>query len=154
MRRPCALLLLLLPLLAAALPSLQTSLEGARATAQLPADLLVRYEAMHPLYGGVIVEIHGDGRGLRTQRGRAGRLSRSEAQLSTEQLQDLVGLLVQHQAWEQRVSERQALPDEGRARLIIQVGDTEGGCWEWFNDLAETDRLVHIAERMKALVPP
>ncbi len=158
-RSPRGLLLLLccvtLPLLlAAAGVSLREELERASGLGHVPPDLEVVYTAVHPLYGGTILEIHGDGLGLRTTRQRGGQHAEiRQTQVSHEDLVRLVDLLFEQRAWEQRVPERQAVPDEGKASLEIRLGGTEGGFWEWYNDMGESDRLLRISVLMGELVP-
>jgi hypothetical protein len=56
-------------------------------------------------------------------------------------------------SWEQRVPERPPVPDEGRASLRIELGNLEGGFWEWYNDLGEHDRLLRVSALLADLVP-
>ncbi len=135
-------------------PTVRASLEGAVEARLVPRDLSVTYNAMHPLHGGTIVEIHGDGTAVRIAR-RRGDLNASirQTELGEGALLGLVDLLVDVRAWEQRVPERAPVPDEGRATLLIALGGREAGFWEWYNDLGEHDRLLRVSARMTELVP-
>ncbi len=150
---PLALLLILALLLClAGGPTVRASLEGAVASRSVPLDLVITYTAMHPLHGGAIVEIFGDGAVVRTTR-RRGDLQASirQTELGTDDLLGLVDLLVELEAWEQRVPERPPVPDEGRASIHIEIAGREAGFWEWYNDLGEHDRLLRISELMTDL---
>ena len=59
-------------------------------------------------------------------------------------LLDLVRLLVQLDAWEQRIPDRPPVPDESRAALTISVNGSANRISERFNDLAANNRLVQI----------
>jgi len=154
-RLALAALLLLTPLLISATGAgLRTELEGILVDGLIPRDLVITYEAMHPFHGGAIVEVRGDGSALRRTR-RRGDLQASirQVELDRNDLLGLVGLIVEIEAWEQRVPERPPLPDEGRASLHIVLGDQQGGFWEWYNDMGEHDRLLRVSALMTELVP-
>ena len=71
--------------------------------------------------------------------------------LTQADLQNLIKLLLELKTWEQRVPERIAVPDEGRASLRIQVGPASSEIWEWYNDMKANDRLIQIRETMQQL---
>ncbi len=148
------LLALLVPLLLAFAPAdIAPRLVAALAAREVPAELTVTYRAMHPLHGGNVVEIGGDGTTLRTSRRRGGEATVRQGRVGQEELLELVALLVELEAWEQRVPERAAVPDEGRATLEIRIGSAEGGFWEWYNDMGEHDRLLRLSVLMTELAP-
>jgi hypothetical protein len=155
--RPLRLALLLLAtvlMVAARGDALRVELERSLDNGVAPRDLVITYHAMHPFHGGTIVEVRGDGQALRTSR-RRGDLQSSirQVELEPEALLEIVTLLVELEAWEQRVPERAPVPDEGRARVSIEMGGLEGGFWEWYNDLGEHDRLLRVSALMTELVP-
>lgn len=113
-----------------------------------PTKLTVIYSDLHGLHGGLELEVSGDGK-VRQQAVRAKVQPASD--LGAEQVQQLVGLLIEQKAWEQRVPERTAVPDESRARLTIQIGGQSTTIWEWYNDLSANDRMVRVREKMKDL---
>jgi hypothetical protein len=110
------------------------------------SKLSVSYDDLHGLHGGLRLRISGDGKVAR----EAVRVDVGEAKekVDAKDLDELLKLLVHHQAWEQRVPERPPVPDESRARLEIRVGDASVTIWEWFNDLSKNKRLGEIRERM------
>jgi hypothetical protein len=110
------------------------------------SKLSVTYDDLHGLHGGLRLTIKGDGSVSR----EAVRVEVGEAKekVDAKDLNDLVKLLVHHQAWEQRVPERPPVPDESRARLEVRVGDAAVTVWEWFNDLPKNKRLGEIRDRM------
>ena len=155
--RPLQLALLLLAavlLVGARGDMLRGELERSLLSGVMPRDLVVTYHAMHPFHGGTIVEIQGSGQALRTTRRRGDlRSSIRQIELEPAAVVELVALLVEIEAWEQRVPERAPVPDEGRARLSIEVSGMEGGFWEWYNDMGEHDRLLRVSALMTELVP-
>lgn len=150
-----ALLLTLAPLPCGAAGSdLRVVLEGALGAGAVPSELVITYTALHPFHGGTEVEVFGDGTAVRTTRRRGDlRASIRQTELPDDQVLGLVELLVELEAWEQRVPERAPVPDEGRASLRIEIGGLQGGFWEWYNDLGEHDRLLRISALMGELVP-
>ncbi len=158
-RRVLIALLLCLPMLIAPVDSgleesLRVELERVLREGIVPDDAVITYTAMHPFHGGTVVEVRGDGVALRTTR-RPGDLQASirQREIDAGQLLTLVELLVQLEAWEQRVPERPPVPDEGRASLRIEIHGQQGGFWEWYNDMGEHDRLLRISALMIRLVP-
>ena len=147
---PALLAVLWQSVLAASGITLEALLERGR----VPSDLVITYTAMHPLYGGTVIEVHGDGLALRTSRRRGGRQDEiRQTTVSDADLLRLVDLLVEERAWEQQVPDRQAVPDEGKASLDVQIAGHDGGFWEWYNDMGETDRLLRISALMSEMVP-
>lgn len=148
------LLVLLTPLLiATASDGIDTVLVGALARQVAPADLEIHYRAVHPLHGGTEVEIHGDGMAIRTTHRRGGHQAAiKQTTLEEAQVLALIELLVQVEAWEQRLPERAAVPDEGRASLEIRLGERRAGFWEWYNEMGEHDRLLRVSALMTELV--
>lgn len=109
-------------------------------------ELAVTYDDMHGLHGGLTLTIHGDGRvEHRAVRAKVGKVRR---EVSQQDLQQLVALLIELAAWEQRVPERTPVPDESRAHLDITFGEHRSSIWEWYNDLAGNHRMVRVRELM------
>ncbi len=113
-----------------------------------PTPLIVTYDDLHGLWGGLRLTIYGTGRveqkAVRESVGKPKKVSRQD-------LIRLAGLLVKHAAWEQRVPERPAVPDESRASLTIQYGESSVTIWEWHNDLEENRRISEIRDFMKKI---
>lgn len=108
--------------------------------------LAVTYDGIHGLYGGLWLTIHGSGKvEQRVVQQKAGK----PKEVTREELIKLAALLVQHKAWEQRVPEREPLPDEGQAELVITYEDSTVRIWEWFNDLEKNQRIDKIRAYMQ-----
>lgn len=123
---------------------------------EVPADLEVVYDDRHGLWGGTRIVISGGGRG-QERRERVGGDPKPEVfgnRVSQAQLLELVGLLVETEAWEQRASERTPVPDEGRATLLIRVGGQESATWERTHEMAQSRRLILIKDKMCEIVRP
>jgi hypothetical protein len=115
------------------------------ATSAVPADLVITYDDMHGLWGGTTITICGDGSVERYTKARGAAVAQtSHTMIDQQMLLDLVRLLVQLEAWEQRIPDRPLVPDESRASLTISVNGGASRIWERFNDLAANNRLVQI----------
>ena len=92
------------------------------------SEFSVTYNDLHGLHGGLTLTIYGDGRveqeAVRTK-------VRDPRHVSREDLDRLVALLRELQAWEQRVPERDAVPDESRCQLTCRCGAAETTIWEY-----------------------
>lgn len=110
--------------------------------------LTVTYDDLHALWGGLRLAIRGTGQveqtAVREKVGEPRNVPRAE-------LVKLAVLLVRHAAWEQRVPDRAALPDESRTSLTITYGQASVTIWEWHNDLAKSRRLSEIGGFMKRI---
>jgi len=113
--------------------------------------LKVVYSDMHGLWGGVTITLADDGAYEQTQRTRGSAAQVRRGHITREQVRDVCQLLVDQQAWQQRVPERTPVPDESRATLTIRCGQTESSIWEWYNDLAANGRLGLIRDRLVEL---
>jgi hypothetical protein len=117
-----------------------------------PSDLLVTYDDMHGLWGGVTIILAGEGTYRRDQRAPAaspqGMVTGS---INTQQIRELAQLLADVRAWEQQTEARLMAPDESLVRVTIQVGSARVTIWEFHNELAKNGRLVKIRDRMLEL---
>jgi hypothetical protein len=128
--------------------TIRETLSGIAAGKLGPAPLSVTYDDMHGLSGGLTLTIHGDGKvEQRAVREKAG----TPQAVSREAVLKLVRLLLRKKAWAQREPERAPRLDESRARLVIQYGNNTTEIWEWYNDLAENQRIVKIRDLMKEI---
>ena len=110
--------------------------------------LTVVYDDLHQFHGGVTLTIRGTGavevNALRVNVG-------SPRIVTATDLLSLVELLKKLKAWEQVVPERQAVPDESRASLVIAYGDERCTVWEWYNDLGKNRRISAIRALMEQI---
>ena len=115
------------------------------ATNTVPADLAITYDDMHGLWGGATITVRGDGSVERHTKALGAPAAQVRHTIIDQQmLLDLVRLLVQLDAWEQRIPDRPPVPDESRAALTISVNGSANRISERFNDLAANNRLVQI----------
>ena len=109
------------------------------------ASFSVTYDDLHGLHGGLLLSIHGDGRSeqkaVRTE-------VRETRRVSPADLQRLIALVRELQAWEQRTPERDPIPDESRSRLTIRVDGAETTIWEWYNDMGKNARIGRVRDLM------
>jgi hypothetical protein len=113
-----------------------------------PTPLAVTFDDLHGLWGGLRLTIHGTGQvdqtAVREQVGQPRKVYRKELDL-------LAALLVRQAAWEQRIPERTARPDESRAYLTIEYGTVSTVIWEWYNDLEQNRRISEMRDFMKKI---
>lgn len=112
------------------------------------APLIVTYDDLHALHGGLRLTIRGTGKVEQEAKREPVGVARA---VSRKELITLAGLLAKHAAWEQRVAERMSVPDESRATLTITYGTNSVQIWEWYNDLEENGRIGEIATFMKRI---
>lgn len=63
----------------------------------------------------------------------------------------LDALLLDLEAWEQRVDEGVVPVDASRAVLTLRAPDGHSEVWEWVNDLQARERLVRVKTRLQEL---
>jgi hypothetical protein len=119
---------------------------------EIPADLVIVYDDMHPFHGGETIRVRADGSATRVQRD-GDQVTEARAQLTDDQLLGLLGAALEARIWEQRAPTRLLVAGESQARVALRAGGFEGGCWELYNELEENQRLIRIKEQLEALVP-
>ena len=108
-------------------------------------DLMIIYSDMHGLWGGVTITLSTDGAYERLERKRgAGVPDVIRSTVVPAHVRDVVRLLIEIKAWEQRTPERVPVPDESSATLTLRAGGVEASIWEWQNDLAKNARLARV----------
>jgi len=155
--------------LAACTPPIADALRDARAAAEPPATLEVRWEERGgTALGAREIVVRGDGRvelsvwrpgfasGDPTSSGRpSGRADRTAVhRASAAQVRELIELLLELEAWDQQVDDDLPDPslDRGRAWLKLRVGDARSEVWEHHADLEATGRLVRVRDTLEALL--
>lgn len=113
--------------------------------------LRVAYSDVHGLWGGVAITLTGAGEYEQAPYDRAGALAPIRRRVGAEQVAAMARLLVEIEAWEQRVPERMPVPDESRASLVVEVGGGRAAIWEWYNDLERNGRIARVRDALLAL---
>ena len=116
--------------------------------------LTVIYDDLHGLHGGLTLQIDGTGKVQQqavSKKGVSEKAGTPKDSIANKVLMELVKLLIEQEAWEQRTPDRQPVPDESRARLTITYGEDSVTIWEWYNDMKENQRLIKIKEFMKSI---
>jgi hypothetical protein len=135
--------------------SIQNRLRAILDGGEVPADFEVVYDDLHGLWGGTKMIISGDhGQGRRKRVGGDPEPEVFTAEVSQGQLLELIRLLVETEAWEQREPERMPVPDEARATLLIRAGGQESTTWELAHEMARSRRLILIKDKMSEIVRP
>jgi len=121
---------------------------------EAPEDLVVTYDDYHTTWGGERLVLSAD-RSLEMSRWRPGDPEDAprvvSGSISAEAFEQTLQLLVDLEAWEQRIEEDEGRLDDARARLTIAVGGDRTTIWEWRNDLEATRRIVRIKQQLEAL---
>lgn len=112
--------------------------------------LSVTYSDIHGLFGGTSLTIQGNGEVQQRVVTPSGKACETK-KVTAEQLSNLVSLLVQQQAWEQREPERAPNPDESRVSLNISYEGVAGTIWEWYNDAQSNQRISVISAYMQQI---
>ena len=132
---------------------LQLMLEGNIPT----GELQVEYNDMHAFHGGKTLLVKGDTLRARFLLGEGTGRRQVEpppVSLTADQMHGLVSVLLEIEAWDQRVPECEAVPDESRAGLSISIGTTESRIWEWYNDLGGNNRIVRVKQLLEEIAGP
>jgi hypothetical protein len=142
-------------LLAGCAGTVEGRLEHAGERGQVPSDLEVVYDDHDRQWGGERITLRGDGT-LEIERWRPGQPEDEpplvrQAQLAAEEVLAVVRLLVELDAWEQRVEEENGRVDERKATLTVRTGGASERVWEWASDLELTDRVVRVKQRLLRL---
>jgi hypothetical protein len=132
--------------------SVEGTLKRIQTGNDIPAELQIIYDDMHGLWGGTTIVITGKGSGERRERDRGSAEPEIfNKSITRGQILELVKLLIEHEAWQQRTPSREPVPDESRATLTIRVNGQSSNVWEWFNDMEKNKRLSIIKAKMKQL---
>jgi hypothetical protein len=131
---------------------MEKELKAIAAANSVPADLTVTYDDMHGLWGGTTITVRGDGNVERRTR----RLGAPEAEVARKrvggrELVELVRLLAELEAWDQRTSDEPPVAGESRAHLTITLDRSASRVWERVNEMAANDRLIRIKTRLDNL---
>lgn len=137
---------------AAKTPTLKACLRNA-AGGGIPLPSVV-YSDAHGLWGGTTISLGADGAYRRDRVDPREPPQRTEVVVDAARHRALATLLIELQAWKQRVPERRAVPDESRAGLTIRCGAAEARIWEWYNDLGKLQRIARVRDALSALERP
>jgi len=110
------------------------------------ASLRVTYEEFHPTQDGPRLIVKGTG-----QIQQEGEIANAGMypDLSSAEVENLVRLLLDIEAWEQRTPWRETDSEEIRAYLRVQVGGTSSEIWEWYDELDDNRRIVQLLDQLK-----
>ena len=150
----CGLLgaMLLVPAVFAQGDTISGALESAASTGQLEPDLVIVYDDLHGLHGGTAIEVSGDGE-IRRRDVQRGQESSTQKTLTPTELQSLVRLLVEVEAWAQHNVHPPTVSDSSVAQLTIRWDDREVGFWEPYNEMQTLGRLERVRTHLDSLLP-
>lgn len=118
-----------------------------------PPQFEIVYDDSHPLHQGLSLRVWGSGKLERFKVEKDGTRIKIEPEGTPHRMEinELVKLLIELEAWKQIIPYRPTAADESKVRLQIRAGDQFSSVWEWYNDMEETDRLIRIRDKMKDL---
>jgi ankyrin repeat protein len=128
-----------------AVPDISTSLRALLDDAVSTSNLRVTYEEIHPTQDGPRLIVKGTG-----QIQQEGEIANAGMypDLTSAEVENLVRLLLDIEAWEQRTPWRET-DSEIRAYLRVQVGGTSSEIWEWYDELDDNRRIVQLLDQLK-----
>lgn len=112
-------------------------------------SLTIEYSDLHGLWGGLKFIIKGDGS---VDQKAVSVEVKQPNDLTIEEVNELVKLLIELRMWQQETPYRDPNPDEAKAYLKISIGKEQSEIWEWFNDMEKNNRLIQIITLMKKLI--
>jgi hypothetical protein len=124
------------------------------AAGQGAGDLSIAYSDLHGLWGGIAVRVTGDGDWERVTRQRGGEPVTMRGRAGSDAVREIARLLLEIEAWEQRVLDAAPVPDESRATLTVRRGGAQSVIWERYNDLAEAGRIGRARDVLLDLSDP
>ena len=129
-----------------AVPDVSSNLRALLDDEFSPTSLRVTYGEIHPTRDGPRLIINGTGQIQQEGEGADGGLY---PDLSPAEVENLVRLLLDIEAWEQRTPWREADSEEIRAYLRVQVGGASSEIWEWYDELDHNRRIVQLLDQLK-----
>jgi hypothetical protein len=131
---------------------LEEKLRVARTDSAVPFTVI--YDDIHTVHGGTSISVSRDGAIERVDVAPGRRNRRvTKGRATPEQLAALLDLLIEVEAWEQKIPAREMRHDESKARLAVSAGGQPGGFWEFYNDLESNGRLTRVKARLEELAP-
>ncbi|MEE8348685.1 MAG: ankyrin repeat domain-containing protein [Acidobacteriota bacterium] len=113
-----------------------------------PASLRIIYEELHPTQEDSRILIQGTGEVQQEGDMLGGDIPR----LRLAEMENLIRLLIDMEAWEQRIPWRETDSQKSRAYLRVQVGGVSSEIWEWYDELDKNGRIVKLLDQMKKFV--
>ena len=110
-----------------------------------PASVRITYEELHPPREGDRIVILGTGEIQQTASAEGDRFT----DLRLAEMENLVRVLIDIAAWEQRVAWRASGSEESRAYLRIQVAGSSSEIWEWYDELDDNLRIIQVIDQLK-----
>src|SRR5215207_9596073 len=90
---------------------------------QVTQSLSIVYNDMHGLWGGVTVTLSTSGAYERLERARGAIVpDLIQRTITTDQVEEVIHLLLETRAWEQQALQRTPIPDEVLATLTLKSG--------------------------------
>lgn len=113
-----------------------------------PASLRIIYEELHPTQEVSRILIQGTGEVQQEGEMLGGDIPR----LRLAEMENLIRVLIDMEAWEQKIPWRETGSQESRAYLRVQVGGVSSEIWEWYDELDSNRRIVKVLDQLKKFV--
>jgi hypothetical protein len=131
---------------------IEAVLRQARVESARP-ELTMLYNDISTFHGGTAIEIHGDGRVLRwdAQPHQPDVALQNESRMKSDELAQLLNLLVELEVWKDDSREHRRIPDESFRRLII-TQDTERSYVREPYNLMQSGRFGKVYDRLEHVI--
>jgi hypothetical protein len=133
---------------------IEAILRLARATTPQP-ELIISYSDIGTFHGGTAIEVRGDGKILRwdVKPFDVGVALQNEARMQPQEMQQLLGLLVDLELWKQEeTNERHPIPDQSFRQLVVRQGTDRSFVSEDYN-LMQSGRIGKIHGQLARAIP-
>lgn len=130
--------------------SVRSSLRDADDAGSAPQGFTLVYDDHSAGFGGERIEVDAEGnltlRRYRPALGGEPQVAETiSGALTSERRRELVGLLVEIEAWSQRDMPETSI-NEAKAVLDLRVGSNRSSIWEWADDLDANQRLRRVEQ--------
>ncbi len=130
-----------------------TALIDALAAGQMPHDLMLTYDDLHGLWGGITITLGEGGSYERVEKSPPADAPATIARgtLLPEHIAEVARLLLEIRCWEQLTPQSPPVPDEVRPQLHVRCAGSRSMIWEKAHDLHHNGRLLRVRELLTAL---
>jgi len=143
--------LLVSPVLSQGPSPVKTALSAFLAGRVVEENLKIEYNDIHGLWGGEFITLDGAGHYYRKQVEHGGKTTEARNNISRSEIDKVVNIVLEVEAWVQIAPSAAPFPDESRATLKISVGSDTAMIWERYNELLKNHRVGRIKDALRVI---